>query len=199
VRTVRTRVPAFRVRPGSAGAARLSAQPEPRKLDAGTLARLEPAVSQPSPARRPARAFVADYGTKWPKAAAKITDDLDVLLAFYDYPAEHLIRLRTTNPTESAFATVRLRQRVTRGPAPAPPTSLWPSSSSSPRMPLARGPGTASSPDDPTNQEAISSLRDQGGHETGRHVGQLELPVRFGCLTGWGALGGIQVCRAAGS
>jgi hypothetical protein len=30
--------------------------------------------------------FAADYGTKWPKAAAKITDDLDVLLAFYDYP-----------------------------------------------------------------------------------------------------------------
>jgi Transposase, Mutator family len=36
-----------------------------------------------------AKAFAADYGVKWPKAAAKITDDLDVLLAFYDYPAEH--------------------------------------------------------------------------------------------------------------
>ena len=53
---------------------------------------------------------------KWPKAAAKITDDLDVLLAFYDYPAEHWIHLRTTNPIESTFATVRLRQRVTKGP-----------------------------------------------------------------------------------
>jgi transposase-like protein len=63
-----------------------------------------------------ARAFAADYGTKWPKAAAKITDDLDVLLAFYDYPAEHWIHLRTTNPIESTFATVRLRQRVTKGP-----------------------------------------------------------------------------------
>lgn len=63
-----------------------------------------------------AKAFVADYGTKWPKAAAKITDDLDVLLAFYDYPAEHWIHLRTTNPIESTFATVRLRQRVTKGP-----------------------------------------------------------------------------------
>ena len=49
-------------------------------------------------AEKAARAFVADYGTKWPKAAAKITDDLDVLLAFYDYPAEHWIHLRTTNP-----------------------------------------------------------------------------------------------------
>ncbi len=62
------------------------------------------------------KAFVADYGTKWPKAAAKIADDLDVLLAFYDYPAEHWIHLRTTNPIESTFATVRLRQRVTKGP-----------------------------------------------------------------------------------
>ncbi len=56
------------------------------------------------------------YGAKWPKAVAKITDDLDVLLAFYDYPAEHWIHLRTTNPIESTFATVRLRQRVTKGP-----------------------------------------------------------------------------------
>jgi len=63
-----------------------------------------------------ARAFVADYGVKWPKAAAKIAGDLDVLLEFYDYPAEHWIHLRTTNPIESTFATVRLRQRVTKGP-----------------------------------------------------------------------------------
>jgi transposase-like protein len=63
-----------------------------------------------------ARAFAADYGAKWPKAVAKITEDLDVLLAFYDYPAEHWVHLRTTNPIESTFATVRLRQRVTKGP-----------------------------------------------------------------------------------
>jgi putative transposase len=63
-----------------------------------------------------AKVFVADYGVKWPKATAKITEDLDVLLAFYDYPAEHWIHLRTTNPIESTFATVRLRQRVTKGP-----------------------------------------------------------------------------------
>src|SRR5688572_5857977 len=44
------------------------------------------------------------------------SDDLDVLLAFYDYPAEHWIHLRTTNPIESTCATVRLRQRVTKGP-----------------------------------------------------------------------------------
>ena len=63
-----------------------------------------------------ARAFAAQYGAKWPKAVAKISDDLDVLLAFFDYPAEHWVHLRTTNPIESTFATVRLRQRVTKGP-----------------------------------------------------------------------------------
>ena len=67
-------------------------------------------------AKAAVKAFAADYGAKWPKATAKITDDLDVLLAFFDYPAEHWIHLRTTNPIESTFATVRLRQRVTKGP-----------------------------------------------------------------------------------
>ncbi len=67
-------------------------------------------------AAQAAKAFEADYGAKWPKAVAKITGDLDVLLAFYDYPAEHWIHLRTTNPIESTFATVRLRQRITKGP-----------------------------------------------------------------------------------
>ncbi len=67
-------------------------------------------------ALKAARAFEADYGAKWPKATAKITDELDVLLEFYNYPAEHWVHLRTTNPIESTFATVRLRQRVTKGP-----------------------------------------------------------------------------------
>jgi putative transposase len=67
-------------------------------------------------ARKAAAAFADEYGAKWPKAVAKITDDLDMLLAFYDYPAEHWIHLRTTNPIESTFATVRLRTRVTKGP-----------------------------------------------------------------------------------
>ncbi|MGB8382537.1 MAG: IS256 family transposase [Dermatophilaceae bacterium] len=63
-----------------------------------------------------AKAFADAYGAKFPKAVAKITDDLPELLAFYDYPAEHWAHLRTTNPIESTFATVRLRQRVTKGP-----------------------------------------------------------------------------------
>jgi transposase-like protein len=61
------------------------------------------------------RAFDKAYGAKFPKAVKKITDDADVLLAFYDYPAEHWIHLRTTNPIESTFATVRLRTKVTKG------------------------------------------------------------------------------------
>jgi transposase-like protein len=63
-----------------------------------------------------AKAFQAAYGVKFPKAAAKITDDLGQLLAFYDYPAEHWVHLRTTNPIESTFATVRHRTKVTKGP-----------------------------------------------------------------------------------
>lgn len=62
------------------------------------------------------KAFEVDFGAKYPKAVAKITDDLDTLLEFYKYPAEHWIHLRTTNPIESTFATVRLRTKVTKGP-----------------------------------------------------------------------------------
>ncbi|MET3808162.1 hypothetical protein ABIB25_005191 [Nakamurella sp. UYEF19] len=67
-------------------------------------------------ARGAAKAFARDYGTKFPKAVAKIVDELDVLLEFYNYPAEHWVHLRTTNPIESTFATVRQRTKVTKGP-----------------------------------------------------------------------------------
>ncbi|MER6402054.1 IS256 family transposase [Streptomyces viridosporus] len=66
-------------------------------------------------AERAARAFEKAYGAKWPKAVEKVIDDLDELLAFYDFPAEHRIHLRTTNPVESTFSTLRLRTQVTRG------------------------------------------------------------------------------------
>jgi transposase-like protein len=62
-----------------------------------------------------AHAFAHEFGAKWPKAVAKIIDDLDVLLAFFDFPAEHWIHLKSTNPIESTFSTVRLRTRVTKG------------------------------------------------------------------------------------
>lgn len=63
------------------------------------------------------KAFEAAYGAKYPKAVAKIIDDIDQLLAFYDFPAEHWVHLRTTNPLiESTFATVRNRSKITKGP-----------------------------------------------------------------------------------
>jgi putative transposase len=61
-------------------------------------------------------AFAADYGIKWPKAVAKVTGETERLLCFFDYPAEHWVHLRTTNPIESSFSPVRARTRVTKGP-----------------------------------------------------------------------------------
>jgi putative transposase len=59
--------------------------------------------------------FRKTYEAKYPKAVECLTKDRDVLLAFYDFPAEHWIHLRTTNPIESTFATVRLRTKRTKG------------------------------------------------------------------------------------
>ncbi|MFF7238182.1 IS256 family transposase [Streptomyces collinus] len=66
-------------------------------------------------AEKAIEALAKTYGVKWPKAVAKITEDRRELLAFYDFPAEHWIHLRTTNPIESTFSTVKLRTKVTRG------------------------------------------------------------------------------------
>jgi putative transposase len=60
--------------------------------------------------------FKKDYEAKWPKAVEKVTKDAEQLLAFFDFPAQHWIHLKTTNPIESTFATVRLRTKVTKGP-----------------------------------------------------------------------------------
>jgi transposase-like protein len=59
--------------------------------------------------------FERIYADKYPKAVAKLVKDRDVLLTFYDFPAAHWVHLRTTNPIESTFATVRARTRVTKG------------------------------------------------------------------------------------
>jgi len=59
--------------------------------------------------------FLETYEAKYPKATACLKKDRDELLAFYDFPAEHWIHLRTTNPIESTFATVRLRTKKTKG------------------------------------------------------------------------------------
>ena len=52
---------------------------------------------------------------KWPRAVERITSEEEALLRYYDYPAEHWRHLRTTNPIESPFATVRARSRLTMG------------------------------------------------------------------------------------
>jgi putative transposase len=67
-------------------------------------------------AHRAIEAFGRDYGVKWPKAVAKITDDAEQLLCFFDFPAEHWLHLKTSNPIESTFSPVRARTRVTKGP-----------------------------------------------------------------------------------
>jgi putative transposase len=59
--------------------------------------------------------FLETYGAKYPKACECLAKDREDLLTFYDFPAEHWIHLRTTNPIESVFATVRLRHRRTKG------------------------------------------------------------------------------------
>jgi putative transposase len=59
--------------------------------------------------------FIATYEAKYPKAAECLAQDREELLAFYDFPAEHWGHIRTTNPIESTFATVRARTDKTRG------------------------------------------------------------------------------------
>jgi transposase-like protein len=59
--------------------------------------------------------FVQAYGVKYGKATERLTKDREHLLAFYDFPAEHWKHIRTTNPIESTFATVRLRTVKTKG------------------------------------------------------------------------------------
>jgi transposase-like protein len=59
--------------------------------------------------------FIKIYSAKYPKASDCLEKDRDVLLTFYDFPAEHWRHIRTTNPIESTFATVRLRTAKVRG------------------------------------------------------------------------------------
>jgi transposase-like protein len=59
--------------------------------------------------------FIKTYDAKYPKAVECLSKDRDALLAFDDFPAEHWVHIRTTNPIESTFATVRLRTDKTRG------------------------------------------------------------------------------------
>jgi putative transposase len=90
----------------------------PKAVQAGARAALAEIRDAPDRdhAVRAIEASARDYGTKWPKAVAKITDDAEELLCFFDFPAEHWLHLKTSNPIESTFSSVRLRTRVTKGP-----------------------------------------------------------------------------------
>jgi transposase-like protein len=59
--------------------------------------------------------FQEKYGAKYPKAVEALTKDRGPLLAFYDFPAEHWLHIRTTNPIESTFATLRHRTKRVKG------------------------------------------------------------------------------------
>jgi len=90
-------------------------------LPKSTHRRARKAIKEITEAENKARAkeaikeFEEEFSKKWPKAAAKISEEKEALLAFYDYPAEHWRHLRTTNPIESPFATVRARTNLTKG------------------------------------------------------------------------------------
>ena len=66
-------------------------------------------------AKKAVKELEGEFGAKWPKAAEKVTNDEEALLSYYDYPAEHWRHLRTTNPVESPFATVKARTSITKG------------------------------------------------------------------------------------
>jgi transposase-like protein len=89
----------------------------PKRLHSRAKGLLSEIIEAPTrkDARQALEVFREEYGAKYPKALAKLDRDWKPLTAFYDYPAEHRRHLRTTNPIESSFATVRLRTRVTKG------------------------------------------------------------------------------------
>jgi transposase-like protein len=89
----------------------------PKRLQPKAKQALHAIMNAPTRAEAEAgiAAFTAEYDAKYPKAVASLRRDQAQLLTFYDFPADHWRHLRTTNIIESPFATVRLRQRVTKG------------------------------------------------------------------------------------
>ena len=88
----------------------------PKSLHAKAKADLQAIWMAPTrqEAVRALERFRARYGAKYPKAVEKLEKGREALLAFFDFPAEHWVHLRTTNPIESSFATVRHRTRQTK-------------------------------------------------------------------------------------
>lgn len=90
----------------------------PKRLQGSAKAALREIMNAPTreAAEEGMDRFEADYGAKYPKAVTSLRRDQEQLLSYFDFPAEHWKHIRTSNPIESTFATVRLRQRVTKGP-----------------------------------------------------------------------------------
>src|ERR1039457_508654 len=109
------------------------------------------------------QAFGSAHGAKFSKAVAKLTEDAGELLAFYDYPARHWVHLRTTNPVESTFATVRHRAKVTKGPGSRAAGLAM-------AFKLIQAAQDRWPPDGPTNQEAIPKPRDTPGTGLGKFL-----------------------------
>ena len=89
----------------------------PTRLQPRARAQLREIMQAPtqSAARDELDRFVAEFKDKYPRATDTLTKDQDKLLTFFNYPAAHWVHLRTTNPVESPFATVKQRMKVTRG------------------------------------------------------------------------------------
>jgi len=89
----------------------------PKRLQARAKTLLHEIMEAPtaSSARQARETFRGEFAAKYPKAMDKLDRDWQQLTAFYAFPAEHWRHLRTTNPIESSFATVKLRTRVTKG------------------------------------------------------------------------------------
>jgi putative transposase len=89
----------------------------PKRLQPRAKSLLHEMAEAPSraDARKALERFRDEFDAKYPKAVAKLDKDWDALTAFYSFPAEHWRHLRTTNPIESSFATVKLRTKVTKG------------------------------------------------------------------------------------
>lgn len=94
---------------------RLAAKERSRQSEKAAIKEITEAEDK-AHAEKAIKAFASEFGAKWPKAVAKITDEKGTLLTFYDYPGEHWRHLRTTNPIESVFAPVRARTDITKGP-----------------------------------------------------------------------------------
>lgn len=90
----------------------------PKRLQGPAKAALREIMNAPTreDAEKGIDRFEADYGAKYPKAISSLRREQEQLLTFFDFPAEHWQHIRTSNPIESTFSTVRLRQRVTKGP-----------------------------------------------------------------------------------